>query len=145
MSFRKALHSDLMAIEALLQASNLPYEDCHKHLSQFLVYEEDEHIFGVGGAELYGDVALLRSIAIHPEHRGQGLGQAIFLGLKAHIQHNAIKSLYLLTNTAETYFHSLGFMQVMRENVPAAIKQTEQYSSLCPDSATVMVLDLKNA
>ena len=143
MSFRKALHSDLMAIEALLQASNLPYEDCHKHLSQFLVYEEDELIVGVGGAEIYDEVALLRSIAIQSDHRGLGMARAIFLGLKSRLQQQDVLDLYLLTDSAEIYFKHLGFEPVARDDVPPMIQQTEQFSSLCPSSATVMTLRLK--
>lgn len=143
MGFRKAQQADLTAIEVLLNAANLPYEDCYKHLSQFLVYEEDALIVGVGGVEIYDDVALLRSIVIDPKHRGQGLGQAIFLGLKGSILNSSVQSLYLLTNSADDYFKNLGFIPVIRDKVPLVIQQTEQFSSLCPDSATVMTLSLK--
>lgn len=143
MGFRKAQDTDLTAIETLLSVSDLPFEDCHKHLSQFLVYEENELIVGIGGTEVYEDVALLRSIAIHSEHRGLGLARAIFLGLKTELLKQGVQDIYLLTDSAELYFKYLGFAQVARDEVPLNIKQTEQFSSLCPDSATVMGLCLK--
>ncbi len=143
MGFRKAKYTDLTSIETLLSASNLPFEDCHKHLSQFLVYEESELIVGVGGAEVYEGVALLRSIAVHSEHRGLGLARAIFLGLKTELLKQGVQDLYLLTDSAELYFKHLGFTQITREDAPREIKQTEQFSSLCPYSATVMTLSFK--
>lgn len=143
MGFRKAQDSDLAAIEALLSVSGLPFEDCHKHLSQFLVYDEASKILGVGGAEIYNEVALLRSIAIDSEHRGLGLARAIFLGLKSCLQQQGVQDLYLLTDSAELYFKYLGFAQITRDKVPQEIKQTDQFSSLCPSSAQVMTLRLK--
>jgi len=143
MGFRKAKDTDLTLIETLLSASNLSFEDCFKHLSQFLVYEENELIVGIGGAEVYDEVALLRSIAVHSEHRGLGLARAIFLGLKTELLKQGVQDLYLLTDSAELYFKHLGFAQIERDKVPQEIKQTEQFSSLCPSSAQVMTLRLK--
>ncbi len=143
MGFRKAQDSDLAAIEALLNVSGLPFEDCHKHLSQFLVYDEASKILGVGGAEIYDEVALLRSIAVHSEHRGLGLARSIFLGLKTELLKQGVQDLYLLTDSAELYFKHLGFAQIERDKVPQEIKQTEQFSTLCPSSASVMTLRLK--
>ena len=145
MNYRTARDSDLLAIITLLQISNLPYEDCHRQLENLLILEEGHHIIALGGAQCYGDVALLRSIAIQPERRGQGLGKAMFLTLKTRVQEQGVDTLYLLTETACEYFKGLGFNQIARDLVPKAIKQTAQFSSLCPNSATVMTLNLKGA
>ena len=70
------------------------------------------------------------------------LAKAIFLHLQASAQQQGVTNLYLLTNSAENYFKVLGFSPVLRSNVPLAIQNAAQFSSLCPDSATVMVLYL---
>lgn len=69
MAFSKAELKDLNEIESLLKESDLPYEDCHKHLSNFIVCREGGKIVAVGGAEIYGDVALIRSIVVQLEYR----------------------------------------------------------------------------
>lgn len=138
MKYRKALQSDLARIESILKDSKLPYDDCKSHIHNFVVLEKDEIIIGIGGCELYNEVALLRSIAVVEEYRGKGLGNAIFLRIKDYIKAQRVKTIYLLTETAEAYFKGLGFAIVDRNKVPDEIKQTQQFSSLCPASATVM-------
>ena len=54
-------------------------------------------------------------------------------------------AVYLLTETAAGYFSGLGFRIVERRDVPPAISRTRQFSSLCPDSASCMVLPLPRA
>ncbi|MBN9053640.1 MAG: GNAT family N-acetyltransferase, partial [Rhizobiales bacterium] len=45
---------------------------------------------------------------------------------------------FLATTNASSFFARLGFIQVQRENLPAAVLATRQLSSLCPSSATIM-------
>lgn len=142
MAFSKAEMKDLNEIERLLKESDLPYEDCQKHLSNFIVCWDENKIIAMGGTEVYGRVALIRSIVVQLEYRGKDLAKAIFLHLQASAQQQGVSSLYLLTNSAEDYFKILGFSPVLRSEVPLAIQNTAQFSSLCPDSATVMALNL---
>jgi len=51
--------------------------------------------------------------------------------------------LYLLTTTAESFFQNFGYRTVERSLVPDLIQETVEFSSLCPDDATVMKKDLK--
>ncbi len=138
MNFRKATDSDLNFIKAMLKQENLPYEDCQHHLDNFLVLQEIDKIIGVGGIELYNKFALVRSIAVLKEYRGQGIGLSIFSKVKQYAMENGVEEIYLLTETAEAYFSKLGFVTISRDIVPKPIKQTKQFSSLCPSSAAVM-------
>jgi amino-acid N-acetyltransferase len=143
MKFRKALYSDLKLIEVMLKESKLPYEDCKYHLNNFVVIEDDGEIVGIGGAELYDDIALLRSITVLEKHRGKGIGNSIFFKIREYLKEHGVKTIYLLTETAEKYFITLGFTGIIREVVPQEIRETEQFSSLCPSSATVMKCTLQ--
>lgn len=99
----------------------------------------DRRWLAVIGLERLEDCALLRSLAVQPAERGRGLGQI----LVAHVEHVArqdgIPSLYLLTTDAAAYFARIGYRQVAREDVPAAVRAHVQFRSLCPASATVLV------
>ncbi len=142
MDFRVALNTDLPQIEAILSDQGLPYSDCGEHIEHFLVLIDNESIVGVGGLEYYGDIALLRSIAILHNHQKQGLGHSMYLQLKANARELGVKFLYLLTETADDYFSRHGFVEVDRSVVPEKIKTTKQFSGLCSESAVVMSIAL---
>ncbi len=68
---------DLPAILALLEKSVLPQDGLSDHVATTLVAREDHAIVGSAALELYGTVALLRSVAVADQLRGQGLGQQL--------------------------------------------------------------------
>ncbi len=138
MNIRTANKADLQAIQLILKELELPFEDCDVHIDSFIVAEHADEIIGIGGMERYGDVALLRSIAVVKARRGEGLGDVLYSEVKSRAESLNVKELYLLTETAEHYFKARGFDVISRKAVPAAIEQTQQFSSLCPASATVM-------
>lgn len=135
---REALLSDLEIIVQLLTANNLPSSDCEQHLNHFIVFENQGKLIGVGGMEIYGAVALIRSIVVIPERRNKGLAKKIIMQLEEKAKLSGVKSLFLITESAVKYFEQLGFSIEERVNVPVAIKNTAQFKTLCPDSAIVM-------
>jgi amino-acid N-acetyltransferase len=135
---RPAATSDLPRVEMLLTASQLPLTGVREALADFVVAEADGEIVGVAGLELCCDDALLRSVAVAPEWRSKGLGRALVTRAVAEAEARGIRALYLLTTTAEHYFPSLGFQRVGRDEVPAEVKATEEFTTACPASATVM-------
>lgn len=134
--------SHLSKIETLLQKCDLPFEDCHEHLESFFGIIDDGRLVTVGALQLNGAVALLRSIAVPPENRRQGLAVKMTRHLLAVARSKQVRELYLLTETAENYFARFGFCAVERETVPDNIKSTRQFETLCPASAQVMRLFL---
>jgi amino-acid N-acetyltransferase len=107
-------------------------------LQLFLVTRLDNHIVGVVGLECYEDVALLRSLAVAKEHSGFGIGKELVAAAEKLAAESGIKSLYLLTTSADRFFAGLGFRRLQRELAPLAIKSTSQFSSLCPATAILM-------
>ncbi|MEM1412788.1 MAG: GNAT family N-acetyltransferase, partial [Pseudomonadota bacterium] len=85
-----------------------------------------------------GEVALLRSVATSADLRGRGVARALVQALEALAVEERFQALYLLTESAEGYFESQGYLQVDRSSVPVAVRASRQFSSLCPDSAVVM-------
>lgn len=126
-------------LRALLERCGLPVADLAASTSlQCYGYRRDDRLLGVVALESYGAVALLRSLAVAPEARGSGLGQALvgFAERAAAARH--IGQLYLLTNTAVPFFAKLGYQATARETAPAAIRMSAQFSGLCPASASFM-------
>lgn len=106
-------------------------------------HESDGKLVGSGGLEQYGDTGLLRSIAVEDRLRGKSLGKKIVDEIIDKAKQLKIKDLYLLTETAHSYFLKKGFQDVPREKVPDIIKQTTEFAQVCSASAIVMKLTIK--
>jgi len=135
---RPADPADLAAIEELLTASSLPLDGVRNALEGFVVAQSGERLVGVAGLEVCCDNALLRSVAVLPEWRSQGLGRALVTRVISDAEARGIRALYLLTTTAEHYFPNFGFQRIARDDVPEDIKETVEFQSACPASAAVM-------
>ena len=127
-------------VRELLKRSGLPDEDIHPHFHNFMVAWSGSILVGCIGLERTGDSALLRSLAVLEEFRHHGIALELCKRLSALAISLGYDSLYLLTETAETYFNRIGYRKIDRSNAPPGIQQTEQFRSLCPSSAILMVL-----
>lgn len=126
----------------LLKTSGLIIHDLQPELDNFWVATSGGEIIGVIGFEAFEDSGLLRSLAVSEPHRGQGVAARLCTHLSDIAAQRNIRTLFLLTTTAETYFRKQGFRAIDRAEVPPDIRNTGQFRHLCPDSATVMRKDL---
>jgi amino-acid N-acetyltransferase len=145
-SIRRSTIDDLPGIERLLTESSLPTagvaDMLAKDASSFFVAEEKgsgHPIVGVAGVEACGDNALLRSVAVRPEWRSRGVGNELVSRIVSDAESRGLNALYLLTLTAERYFPRFGFERVERNTVPAAVAETVEFKSACPETAAVMM------
>jgi N-acetylglutamate synthase-like GNAT family acetyltransferase len=81
----------------------------------------------------------MRSVVTLPPLRGRGIGAAIVSALEAEAQLAKCSAVYLLTTTAQGLFEKLGYEKRDRAQAPASIRATTQFSSLCPESAALML------
>ena len=134
----------LSAAVAVLQSVKLPTED--------LTAEHCEHFFysgpaaaptGLVGLEIRGDVALLRSLVVAPGRRGSGEGSALLEHAEQHARASGVRTLYLLTTTAEKFFARHGYSHVPRDAAPAPIRATREFAGICPASSAFMKRDLR--
>ena len=131
------------AVKHLLSESSLPIADITaQHLRHFFGCGSGPELEGLVGLELYGEVALLRSLAVAAAHRGAGLGSRLVAHAERHAQDHGIKSLYLLTTTAESFFLRRGYVKILREEAPPAIMDTKEFAGICPLSSAFMVKQL---
>lgn len=134
---------DWPRLATLLTDSALPLEGLEDHLDATIVARDATTILGCAGLEVYGADALLRSVAVAADHRGRGLGEALTAAAIALARRRNVRAIYLLTETAAGFFPRFGFEETTRATVPAAVKQSVEFASVCPASATVMVLPLR--
>lgn len=141
--YSAASPADLPAVQGLLAASGLPTDDLTaQHLEHFIVCRVGGTIVGTVGLEPLGAIGLLRSLAVAPERRGRRLAHELWARCQERAWASGIKRLYLLTTTAERLFARWGFQRIPREQAAAAVKGTTEFTSMCPSTAAVMVLDL---
>ncbi|MGE5654490.1 MAG: arsenic resistance N-acetyltransferase ArsN2 [Bacillota bacterium] len=134
----RASANDLGDILGILTQHSLPVDGVTDRLADFLVAKQSGRVIGVCGVERYGDVALLRSVAVTTSRLGRGLGHRLVDTMLAQLNNLGVKSVYLLTTTAPGFFQELDFERISRELAPEAIKATSEFHSLCPSSAVVM-------
>lgn len=140
MKIEPALPSDLAGIRWLLSSDDLPTEDLTvESLKLFRVVRDEKGVVGAIGIELHERNALLRSLVVAQDQRKTGLGAGLVRAAEALAATQSVSSIYLLTTTAAEFFRQLGYRRVPRDGVPAAIRDTAEFSSLCPSTAIVMV------
>lgn len=135
-----ATAADVEAIKALLIENDLPTAGVDDHWKTFLVARDGEKIVACGGAEAYQFAALLRSVAVRPEHRSHGLGRRIVRQLLDRLASRGLREFYLLTTTAEAYFKKRGFKTIDRDEVHPQLLSSREFQDACPDSAVCMRL-----
>ena len=134
---------DLPGIRALLERLQLPLAGVDQHLPTMLVAREGEQIVGTAALELYADGALLRSVAVEPHRQGKHLGHQLTDAALALATTQGAGTVFLLTTTAERFFPKFGFEPITREQVPPSVRESMEFQSACPASATVMRKQLR--
>lgn len=141
-TLRSASPSDLPAVEALLEAADLPVAGVAESLDGFIVAEAGGELVGAAGLETHGEDGVLRSVVVSASHRGRGLGSRLTERVLEASRGSGLRRVYLLTTTAEGWFPRHGFRRIERRDASPAVRQSVEFREACPASAVAMVLDL---
>jgi len=127
------------AVRCILGAANLNSSDLTpEHMKHFFGTGTKEDLDGVVGLELFNTIGLLRSLAVVSSRRKAGLGSRLVAHAEDYARNHGIKSLYLLTETAEAFFTHLGYRRISRNEAPSAILGAKEFSEICPVSSAFM-------
>jgi len=142
---RASKAQDFSRVRDLLAAAGLPTEDLNSAPGlHFWVAEDQDRIVGAVGLESLGAAGLLRSLVVAPSHRQHGLGSSLTAVLEREARAKGIEILVLLTETARSFFERHGYQVIERTYVPDEVKQSAEFQSLCPASATCMTKSLQS-
>lgn len=100
-----------------------PYNILYEALREFVVAVEieTEKIVGTGALHLtWNELAEVRSMAVHPDYKRQGIGAEIVKKLLEQGRAVGVKKFFTLTYSPE-FFKSLGFEFTTRESLPHKI------------------------
>jgi amino-acid N-acetyltransferase len=137
-----ARKEELPEILALLDECELPREGLADHLATTLIARDGMNIVGCAALELYQEYALLRSVAVKETHRRRGLASCLTTAALDLAKNHQVTTVYLLTETASTFFSKLGFKLIQRSKVPQKVQNSIEFTKLCPQTATVMTMNL---
>lgn len=129
-------------VKAALIKAGLPDEDIEAPEVVLWRFERNDVPVGFGGLEVHGDVALLRSLVTLPPVRNRGIGRAMVEVIEVEAVARQVRALYLLTTDCVRFFARLAYAPCPRDEVPAAIRETAQFASLCPATAVAMFKQL---
>lgn len=132
-------------VDALLVASDLPTSDLGNRAVRLYACRRDGKLAGVVGLERYGEIALLRSLAVAESARRCGLGRALVARAEREAVAQGVQQLFLLTSTAGDFFAGLGYARIDRGLAPPVIAATTQFSVLCPACSAFMSKSLASA
>jgi N-acetylglutamate synthase-like GNAT family acetyltransferase/protein-L-isoaspartate O-methyltransferase len=112
-SIRPAVASDLPQLTSLLEEAQLPVNGLQ--VEDALMATDDGKAFGAVAVERYGGSALLRSLVVSPEKRGQGIGTRLSTAAVEVAERAGASKIYLLTTDAKSFFERLKFAEVSRD------------------------------
>lgn len=143
MALRPCTPADLPRVTALLSAVGLPTADiAEPDVRLWLDTGEDDALRGCVGLEIHGRCALLRSLAVPPEHRRGGVGAALLAAAEHEAARLGAANIYLLTTGDGALFRRHGYAEADRAQVPEEIRATRQFAAICPASARLLAKPL---
>ena len=77
-------------------------------------------------------------MSVDENKRSKGYGKTLVDFIENFASGEGVKNIYLLTTTAESFFSRNGYITIDRNTVPEFIRQSTEFSSVCPSSAVVM-------
>ena len=137
--------SDWRRLRELLADEDLPTEGVRAGCGRFLVAVDPSGRVQ-GGVGLEGDPpdGLLRSLVVARDCSGTGLGERLLDGAETTAKRAGFERVYLLTATAARYFDRHGYRRIARDEAPPTIRQTDEFTRLCPAAAVAMYRELGN-
>lgn len=137
----RAEATDLSDVLSLLAEGGLPIEGVAEHFGQFFVARDGRKVIGCVGQERYGNVSLLRSLAVSTDLRRGGLGKALTKRLLDEARSSGVCEVVLLTTTAAEFFaRHFGFVEAERSNFDDAFADSPEWGLPHCSSAACMRL-----
>ena len=138
MDIRPAAEVDVPAVTDLLRNAGLPLIGVSEAFRTGFVACDGDVVVGAAAIEPYGSVALLRSVVVRQSVRGTGVGRELVAAVQAYAVTIGVRTVVLLTETAEAWFRRLGYETVDRSQLPEAILASDEVAIACAASAVAM-------
>ncbi|HUR60766.1 MAG TPA: GNAT family N-acetyltransferase [Candidatus Thermoplasmatota archaeon] len=138
---RPAHAAEVPAVRALLEAAGLPLEGLDK-VASLWVATVGGQVAGAVAFERHGNLGLLRSLVVAPQHRGAGLGKRLLVRCVRSMQGAGVTDAYALTTTIAPWLAREGWARRERAGLPRALSASPELQGACPASAEAFHLPL---
>lgn len=142
-NIKPATQKDLPAIRALLKENGLPLDGFPQDTPVILAAFNGTYFAGSAAIEIHGSFGLLRSVAVKVNQRGLQLGTHLVQSAQREAENLGLQALFLLTETAGSFFPRFGFEVLERSEVPATVRKSIEFTTACADTAVAMRLALR--
>ena len=125
---RKALIPDVREIHRLLLdyardglLLSRSLAELYESLRDFYVYEADGKVVGTAALNIcWEDLAELRSLAVHPDYNGRGVGRELVQACLDEARRLGLRKVFALTYK-QVFFEKLGFTVIEKSQLPHKI------------------------
>jgi N-acetylglutamate synthase-like GNAT family acetyltransferase len=145
MPTRQSEAGDWPAVRDLLTDAGLPLDGAAEAFTTGVVASDGGRLVGCAAIEPFDAAALLRSVAVVPDRRRNGVGTTLVRAVEGLARDRGATRLILLTETAEPWFRRLGYAVIDRSTVPADVARSVEFETACSTSAVAMERDLAEA
>ncbi len=141
---KPAKRGDMAAVRAMLAESGLEKEPARDdQFTSFFVLSNEGGVVGSVALEVFGDDAVLRALAVHPERRGTGYGWMLADMAVSQARWRGVRRIYLLTENASDFFAAkFGFRIVDRTTLGKHVAASETFTAERGAGLVAMRLDL---
>lgn len=108
----RAIPADQSEVHALLGACGLSAHDIFSSDALYWTARSESGLAGFCGLEWTNHAALLRSVSVRHEYRGQGLARRLVEAAIAEAEAHAIRCIYLFSKDTGSFFEALGWFEV---------------------------------
>jgi len=138
----KVRTTERQAARRLILTSGLPSQGLDD-VELWCVKAGSRRLLGVAGLETWGRQGLLRSVAVENKHRKAGVGTSLVRQVISEARKKRMREVYLITETALSFFDRLGFKAIDRLKVRGGVLNSAEFEEACPETAPVMRLGLR--
>jgi len=124
---RRARRDEMETVRQIIVSENMPAMELDRWIEDFWVLDKDGELVGCAGVEVYGEAAVLRSVATAPSIRGTGEGIRLVKRCLEYAREKGAKRCYLFTMTAEDFFPRFGFERCTLDDFETAVRESWQY------------------
>jgi enamine deaminase RidA (YjgF/YER057c/UK114 family)/N-acetylglutamate synthase-like GNAT family acetyltransferase len=124
-------------LAAMLRSVDLPLPGDADAVTMLKAYLGGE-LVGCVGYGLYGQSAVLHSLVVNREAKGEGVGRALVQTVIEKMRKAGVRQVYLATTDTARYFGYLGFLPVAREAIAANALASPELAQYAAGEATYM-------
>jgi len=140
---RLAQPGDVSAVGAVLEQCGLAADDIARLIEHFHVASLDGVVVGCAAGERFGATVVVRSVAVAPAYREQGVATHLVRAVLMRARSNGAQRAVLLTTSSPAHFARYGFSLIPAEKLPPEVLESKEFGRQTDMAPLYMCCELK--